>query len=132
MEPPASAEGLVSVFVFIFVGVVVAAVEIFEKSIVDGGFADDIFLAGPVAEVQELAAFAAEREFRDGRGVRGLFADGTTEFHTAKNTAKCRHMYPGWLREMKIEERDSSSRCALYHNGSLYWFGFGLLGGRSF
>jgi len=45
--------------------VVVAAVEIFEKSIVDGGFADDIFLAGPVAEVKELAAFAAEREFRD-------------------------------------------------------------------
>jgi hypothetical protein len=74
--------------VFIFVGVVVAAIEIFEESIVDGGLADDVFLAGPVAEVEELAAFAAKRKFRNGDGVRGFFADGATEFHTVKNTAK--------------------------------------------
>jgi hypothetical protein len=68
--------------------VAVAAVEVFEESIVDGGLADYVFLAGPVAEVEELAAFAAEREFRDGRGVRGLFADGAAEFHAIKSTAK--------------------------------------------
>ena len=65
-----------SVFAVIFVGVLVGAVEIFEESIVYGGLADDVFLAGPVAEVEELAAFTAKRKFRDGRGVRGLFADG--------------------------------------------------------
>ena len=83
-----------SVFAVIFVGVLVGAVEIFEESIVYGRLADDIFLARPVAEVEELAAFAAEWKFRDGGGVRRLFADGAAEFHTIKNTAKCREMDP--------------------------------------
>ena len=78
-----------SVFAVIFVGVFVGAVEIFEESIVYSRLADDIFLAGPVAEVEKLAAFAAKRKFRYGCGVRGLFADGATKFHTTKNTAKC-------------------------------------------
>ena len=77
-----------SVFAVIFVGVLVGAVEIFEESIVYGRLADDIFLARPVAEVEELAAFAAEWKFRDGGGVRRFLADGAAEFHAVKNTAK--------------------------------------------
>src|SRR5271156_5706426 len=93
----ASVEGG-SVFAVIFVWTVVAAVYVFEESIVDGGPADYVFFAGPVAEVEKLAAFAAKRKFRDGRGVRRLFADGATEFHTAKNTANRKHCETGSLR----------------------------------
>src|SRR5271163_4186698 len=76
--------------VFVFVGGF--AVDVFEKRVVVGRIADDVFFAGPVAEVEEFAAFAAERKFRVGVGVRRLSADGAAEFHAVKNTAKCRVM----------------------------------------
>jgi len=91
--------------------VAVGAVEIFEESIVDGGLADDVFLAGPVAEVEELAAFAAKRKFRDGLGVRRLFADGAAEFHVIKNTAKFAEMRIVGSEE--IEERSPVALRAL-------------------
>ena len=72
--------------VFVFVGGF--AGDVFEKRIVVGRLADDVFFAGPVAEVAELATFAAERKFRIGVGARRLFADWATEFHVVKNTAK--------------------------------------------
>src|SRR5271168_454111 len=73
--------------VFVFVGGF--AGDVFEQRIVVGWFADDVFFAGPVAEVVEFAAFAAERKFRVRVGVRRLLADGAAEFHVVKNTAKC-------------------------------------------
>src|SRR5277367_2044645 len=71
--------------VFVFVGRF--AGDVFEKGVVVGRLADDVLFAGPVAEIVEFAAFAAERKFRVGFGVRRLFADGAAEFHAVKNTA---------------------------------------------
>src|SRR5271170_1756068 len=76
--------------VFVFVGGF--AGDVFEERVVIGRLADDVFFAGPVAEVVEFAAFAAERKFRVGVGVRRLSADRAAEFHAVKNTAKCRVM----------------------------------------
>jgi hypothetical protein len=95
------------VFAVIFVGVVVAAVEIFEESIVDGGLADHVFLARPIAEVEEFAAVAAERKFRDGLGIRGFLADGAVEFHAIKNTAKSEGMYLSCFRDLNMDDRPS-------------------------
>ena len=73
--------------VFVFVGGF--AGDVFEERIVIGWFAHDVLFAGPVSQVEEFAAFAAERKFRVGFGVRRLFADRAAEFHALKNTAKC-------------------------------------------
>src|SRR5580692_1206502 len=79
--------------VFVFVGGF--AVDVFEERIVVRRLADDVFFAGPVAEIVELTAFAAERKFRVRVGVRRLLADGAAEFHAVKNTAKCGAMRIG-------------------------------------
>src|SRR6202041_4942 len=79
--------------VFVFVGGF--AVDVFEERLVVRRLADDVFFAGPVAEVVELTAFAAERKFRVRVGVRRLLADGAAEFHAVKNTAKCGAMRIG-------------------------------------
>jgi hypothetical protein len=39
------------------------AVHVFEERFVHGGFADHVFLAGPRAQVEKFAAFAAKRKF---------------------------------------------------------------------
>jgi hypothetical protein len=56
-------------------------VGIFGSGFVEYGFADYVFFAGPGAEVEEFAAFAAEREVGVGVGVRGLLANWTVVFH---------------------------------------------------
>ena len=73
--------------VLVFVGRL--ARDVFEKRFVVGRLADDVFFAGPVAEVVEFAAFAAERKFRVGVGIRRFFANGAAELHADKNTANC-------------------------------------------
>ena len=62
---------------FIF-GVVI---HVFEECFVHGRFADHVFFAGPGAEVEEIAAFAAERKFGARVRIRGLFADGAAVLH---------------------------------------------------
>jgi hypothetical protein len=54
-----SSDAAGSVFVFIFW----TAVHVFEERFVHGGFADYVFLAGPRAQVEKFAAFAAKRKF---------------------------------------------------------------------
>ena len=66
--------------VFIF-GVLI---HVFEERFVHGGFADYIFFAGPGAEVEEFATFAAKRKFGVGVRIRGFFADGAAMLHTQR------------------------------------------------
>ena len=61
----------------------------FDFAHIKNRIADDVLLAGPVAEIEEAAAFAAEGEFRVGVGIGGFTADGANVSHATKNTAKC-------------------------------------------
>ena len=54
-------------------------VGIFWSGFVDYRLADYVFFAGPSAEVEKFAAFAAEGEV--GVGIGGLAADWAMEFH---------------------------------------------------
>src|ERR1700735_5704820 len=62
--------------------VIRVSVEVFGEGFVDHGLADHIFLAGPSAEVEQFAAFAAERELGIRVRVGWFTANGTLEFHT--------------------------------------------------
>ena len=59
-----------------------------EQRIVEGWLADRVLLGSPVAQVVQLASFAAERKLRVGRRICGLFANGAAVFHRIQNTAK--------------------------------------------
>src|ERR1700722_2809470 len=93
---PSSAAGRASVFVFIFwrcrrrarvrAGIGGRAFVV-EERIVKRRLADSVLLGGPVAEVVQLAAFAAERKLGVGGRIRGFFADWAAMFHEAQNTA---------------------------------------------
>src|ERR1700737_151141 len=53
----------------------------FRRGFVEYGLRDDIMLAGPVAEVEQTAAFAAKRELGMLGRVRSCFADGAVVNH---------------------------------------------------
>src|SRR6267378_7920049 len=48
---------------------------------IENRIGDDVFLAGPIAQVVLPAALAAKRKIRMNRGVGLNFADGTFVFH---------------------------------------------------
>jgi hypothetical protein len=48
---------------------------------VENGIRDYVFFRGPRAEIQEAAAFTAEREISIAVGIRRMFANGTNVFH---------------------------------------------------
>src|ERR1700721_4808938 len=78
----------VSVLVVVIV-VTGARVRVFVFGFVEDRIADDVFFARPVAEVEEAAAFAAEREVGACFGVGWLMADGAAVLHgssTKRNT----------------------------------------------
>ena len=54
---------------------------VFEFGFVEDRRANFVFLAGPVAEIEQPAAFAAEREIGTALRVRWLAADGTACRH---------------------------------------------------
>jgi len=62
--------------------VIRVSVEVFGEGFVNHGLADHIFLAGPSAEIEQFAAFAAERELGIRVRVGWFTANGTLEFHT--------------------------------------------------
>jgi hypothetical protein len=70
----------VSVLVVVIV-VTGAWARVFFFGFVEDWVADYVFFARPVAEVEEAAAFAAEREVGGCFGVGWLVADGTAVLH---------------------------------------------------
>src|SRR5580704_7354599 len=96
----ATASGVESVFGFIFQ----IAFEGFEDGFVEGGFADDVFFAGPVAEIVGAAALAAKRKLGVSFGVRRLAADGTGTLH-------------GGLPGTQYREEIVFGRCGGAHDG---------------
>ena len=56
-------------------------VGIFRRGFVDYWLADYVFFAGPGAEVEEFATFAAEGKVRVRVGICGLAANWAMEFH---------------------------------------------------
>src|SRR3989442_12610924 len=72
------AGGTSSVFGFIRIGR-------FVRVFVDHGLRDHVSLRSPVAEIQQPAAFAAERKVLVDLRARGLLANGTTVLHTTKS-----------------------------------------------
>ena len=76
----------VLVVVIVFAG---ARARVFVFRFVEDWIADYVFFARPVAEVEEAAAFAAEREVGACFGVGRFVADGTAVLHgssTKRNT----------------------------------------------
>jgi|SRR5580704_5724578 hypothetical protein len=61
-------------------------VGIFRRRLVNHGFADYVFSAGPGAEVEQFAAFAAERELVVCVRVGWPAANGAVEFHGLSGT----------------------------------------------
>jgi hypothetical protein len=70
----------VSVLGVVFV-VGVASVRVFFFGFVEDWVADYVFFAGPIAEVEEAAAFAAEWEVGACLGVGWFVADGAAVLH---------------------------------------------------
>ena len=70
----------VSVLDVVFV-VGIARAGVFVFRFVEDWVADHVFFAGPVAEVEEAAAFAAEWKVGACFGVGGLAADGAAVLH---------------------------------------------------
>jgi len=70
----------VSVLVVVIV-VTGARVRVFVFRFVEDWIADYVFFARPVAEIEEAAAFAAERKIGVCFGVGRFVADGTAVFH---------------------------------------------------
>ena len=101
LDAAGSSDAARSVFVFIFW----TAFHVFEERFVHGGFADYVFLAGPRAQVEKFAAFAAERKFGVSVRVRGLLADGAAELHALKDTANC----PGARLDVAVRSGRTSS-----------------------
>ena len=60
---------------------------IFRRGFVDHRLADHVFLAGPVAQVEQLAALAAKGEFGVRVGVGGLAADWDNASISRRDTA---------------------------------------------
>ena len=56
-------------------------VDIFELGFVEDGRADAIFFAGPIAQVEQAATFAAKREVRMRHGVGFVRADRAATLH---------------------------------------------------
>ena len=68
----------VLVVVIVFAG---ARARVFVFRFVEDWVADYVFFAGPIAQIEEPAAFAAEREVGARFGVGWFVADGTAALH---------------------------------------------------
>jgi len=70
--------------ILVFLPIAGNAVSIGEIFLVENGVGNDVFFAGPCAQIKQAAPFTAEREVGMNRRVGFLLADGAAVLHVAK------------------------------------------------